>query len=164
MKKLFISIVVFVGFLVIVVLVGCKKKEDIVDNNVQLVVMIFVLILVLVFELMVVVVVVNVFSVIVGKMVVVDKMVVLVVLFVLKDEILVLVCIDGMVNNVILVVKLIYQDGQVVGEQIYMFNIIGVEIFNLKFMNVNGWLVGKYCVEVMVDGKVVGMLQEFEVK
>lgn len=45
-----------------------------------------------------------------------------------------------------------------------MLNISGVEIINVIFKNVKGWLVGKYCVEVIVDGKVVGMLQEFEVK
>lgn len=81
-----------------------------------------------------------------------------------KDKIIVSVKTSGTANNVNLAAKLMYQDGQVAGEQSAMLNTTDTGTTNLEFTKASPWPAGKYTAEVMVDGKAVGMPQQFEVK
>lgn len=107
---------------------------------------------------------VNVSSVTVGKTAAADKSVATAALFAPQDEIIVSVRTDGTANNANVGVKLTFQDGQVAGEQSATLNTTGAETTNVSFKNANGWPVGKYRAEVMVDGRAAGTPQEFEVK
>jgi hypothetical protein len=81
-----------------------------------------------------------------------------------KDKIIVSVKTAGTASNVNVAAKLMYQDGQVAGEQSAMLNTTDTGTTNLEFTKATPWPAGKYTAEVMVDGKAVGMPQQFEVK
>lgn len=68
------------------------------------------------------------------------------------DPIVVSVQTDGAASNVELGARLLYQDGQVAGEERQTLNTTGVETTNITFENANDWPAGTYTVEVMVDG------------
>jgi hypothetical protein len=107
---------------------------------------------------------VSVSAVTVGKTAAADKSVATAALFAPKDDVIVSVKTGGAANNVTVVAKLTYQDGQVAGEQRAILNASGAETTNVTFKNVKGWPAGKYRAEVTVDGKAAGTPQEFEVK
>lgn len=81
-----------------------------------------------------------------------------------SDTIIVSIKTDGEASNVDVSAKLTFQDGQVAGEQGATLNTQGAETTNISFSHPDGWPVGKYDAEVMVDGKPAGTSQAFEVK
>jgi hypothetical protein len=103
-------------------------------------------------------------SVTVGNAVGADMSVAPMAMLAAKDKIIVSVKTSGTANNVNLAAKLMYQDGQVAGEQSAMLNTTDTGTTNLEFTKATPWPAGKYTAEVMVDGKAVGMPQQFEVK
>ncbi|HBK45657.1 MAG TPA: hypothetical protein DDZ67_04335 [Xanthomonadaceae bacterium] len=103
-------------------------------------------------------------SVTVGNNAAMDKSVAPVATLGTRDKIIVSIKTEGSANNVAVAAKLLYQDGQVAGEQGATLNTSGSETTNIEFSNANGWPAGKYRAEVSVDGKTVGAPQEFEVK
>lgn len=68
------------------------------------------------------------------------------------DPIVVSVRTDGAASNVELGARLLYQDGQVAGEERQGLNTTGAETTNITFNNANAWPAGTYTVEVMIDG------------
>jgi len=107
---------------------------------------------------------VSVTSVTVGTTAAADKSVAPVATLAGTDKILVSVKTNGTASNTNLAAKLVYQDGQVAGEQTAMLNTSGAETTNIEFSKASPWPAGKYRAEVMLDGQPVGMPQEFEVK
>jgi hypothetical protein len=81
-----------------------------------------------------------------------------------KDKVIVSIKTDGAASNVNVAAKLIYQDGQVAGEQHATLNTAGAETTNIEFSNANPWPAGKYTAEVSVDGSPAGLPQQFEIK
>lgn len=69
-----------------------------------------------------------------------------------NDPIVVSVRTDGAASNVELGARLLYQDGQVAGEERQSLNTSGAETTNITFNNANAWPAGTYTVEVTVDG------------
>ena len=72
--------------------------------------------------------------------------------FGVDDPVVVSVQTDGAASNVEIGARLIYQDGQVAGEERQALNTTGQETTNITFDNANAWPAGTYTVEVMVDG------------
>ncbi len=68
------------------------------------------------------------------------------------DPVVVSVQTDGAASNVEIGARLIYQDGQVAGEERQALNTTGPETTNITFDNASAWPAGTYTVEVMVDG------------
>ena len=68
------------------------------------------------------------------------------------DQVVVSVQTDGAASNVEIGARLIYQDGQVAGEERQALNTTGSETTNITFDNANSWPAGTYTVEVTVDG------------
>ncbi|PPU09737.1 hypothetical protein [Xanthomonas arboricola] len=81
-----------------------------------------------------------------------------------KNTIIVSIKTDGSANNVPVAAKMTYQDGQVAGEQIATLNTTGAETTNLSFTKPDGWPVGTYTVQAMVNGKPAGAPQTISVK
>lgn len=81
-----------------------------------------------------------------------------------QDPVIVSIRTEGAASNVAVGAKLIYQDGQVAGEQGATLVTDGPETTNIEFRNPAGWPTGSYRAEVMVDGKAAGTPQQFEVK
>lgn len=107
---------------------------------------------------------VSVTSVTVGNTAAADKSVAPVATLAGNDRILVSVRTDGTASNAHLAARLVYQDGQVAGEQSATLNTHGAETTNIEFSKASPWPAGKYRVEVTLDGQPAGMPQEFEVK
>lgn len=59
--------------------------------------------------------------------------------------------------------KWLFQDGQVVNEETKTFNFTGPGTTNFQISNPDGWPVGKYTLEVSLDGSKV-QTREFSVK
>ncbi|MCE7032380.1 hypothetical protein LY625_07050 [Lysobacter sp. GX 14042] len=72
--------------------------------------------------------------------------------FAAGDPVVVSVRTDGAASNVELGARLVYQDGQVAGEERQTLNTTGSETTNITFNNANDWPAGTYTVEVTVDG------------
>src|SRR5690606_2736815 len=72
--------------------------------------------------------------------------------FAVGDPIVVSIRTDGAANGVEIGARLVYQDGQVAGEERQTLNTTGAETTNITFNNANDWPTGTYTVEVTVDG------------
>lgn len=104
-------------------------------------------------------------SVTVGNTAAADKSVGPVSTFGAKDKIIVSVKTDAATPaNAAIDAKLTFQNGQVAGQQTANVVAGGVDTTNVEFSNTNPWPVGKYKVDVTLNGQPVGMTQEIEVK
>ena len=86
-------------------------------------------------------------------------------LFGTADKIIVSVRTDAATAaNAAIAAKLTYQDGQTAGEQ--TANVVATDAgtTNIEFTKATPWPVGKYKVDVTVNGQPAGMTQEIEVK
>ena len=81
-----------------------------------------------------------------------------------RDAIIVSVRTFGTANNVPVVAKLSYQDGQTAGEQNVTLNTSGPDTTNITFSNANAWPAGTYTAHVSVNGVPAGTAQQFEVR
>ena len=81
-----------------------------------------------------------------------------------RDPIIVSVRTVGTANNVPVVARLTYQDGQVAGEQNVTLNTSGPDTTNITFSNSNAWPAGTYTAQVTVNGMPAGTAQQFEVR
>ena len=81
-----------------------------------------------------------------------------------RDPIIVSVRTFGTANNVPVVAKLSYQDGQTAGEQNVTLNTSGPDTTNITFSNANAWPAGTYTAHVSVNGVPAGTAQQFEVR
>lgn len=72
--------------------------------------------------------------------------------FAAGDPVVVSVQTDGAATGVEIGARLVYQDGQVAGEERQTLNTSGAETTNITFRNANDWPSGTYTVEVTVDG------------
>lgn len=101
----------------------------------------------------------------VGNMAAPDRSVAGVSTFGTKDKIIVSVRTDAATAaNAAIDAKLTFQDGQVAGQQTANVTAEDAGITNITFSNTNPWPVGKYKVDVTVNGQPAGMTQEIEVK
>lgn len=101
----------------------------------------------------------------VGNMAAADKSVAAVSTFGAKDKIIVSVKTDAATQaNAAIDAKLTFQDGQVAGQQAVTVAAEDAGTTNVTFSNANPWPVGKYKVDVTVNGQAAGMTQEIEVK
>ena len=101
----------------------------------------------------------------VGNTAAADKSVAAVGMFGVKDKIIVSVKTDAATAaNAAIDAKLTYQDGQVAGQQTATVMAEDAGTTNVTFSNDKAWPVGKYKVDVTVNGQPVGMTQEIEVK
>ncbi len=107
---------------------------------------------------------VSVTSVTVGNAIAADQSVAPVATLGAKDKIVVSVNTNGTADNVAVVAKLTYQDGQVAGEQNRTLNATDTGTTNFEFTKASDWPAGKYRAEVTLDGQPAGTAQEFEVK
>ena len=104
-------------------------------------------------------------SVIVGNAAGTDRSVAAVSTFGTKDKIIVSVKTDAATAaNAAIDAKLTFQDGQVAGQQTANVMAEDAGTTNVTFSNTNPWPVGKYKVDVTVNGQAAGMTQEIEVK
>lgn len=72
--------------------------------------------------------------------------------FATKDPIVVSIATNGAASNADIAAKLVYQDGQIAGEQSQTINATGMETTNITFTNDKGWPTGSYTAEVSVNG------------
>ena len=101
----------------------------------------------------------------VGNMAAADKSVAAMSSFGAKDKIIVSVKTDAATQaNAAIDAKLTFQDGQVAGQQAATVVAEDAGTTNIAFSNANPWPVGKYKVDVTVNGQAAGMTQEIEVK
>jgi hypothetical protein len=101
----------------------------------------------------------------VGNAAAADKSVAAVSTFGAKDKIIVSVKTDATTAaNAAIDAKLTFQDGQVAGQQTATVMAEDAGTTNITFSNANPWPVGKYKVDVTVNGVAAGMTQEIEVK
>ena len=104
-------------------------------------------------------------SVTIGNTAAADKSVAAVSTFGTKDKIIVSVKTDAATSaNAAIDAKLTYQDGQVASQQTATVVAEDAGTTNVTFSNANPWPVGKYKVDVTVNGQPAGMTQEIEVK
>ena len=104
-------------------------------------------------------------SVTVGNTIAADKSVAAVGMFGVKDKIIVSVKTDATTPaDATIEAKLTFQDGQVAGQQTANVMAEDAGTTNVTFSNTNPWPVGKYKVDVTVNGQPAGMTQEIEVK
>ena len=104
-------------------------------------------------------------SITVGNTAAADKSVAAVSTYGVKDKIIVSVKTDAATPaNAAIDAKLTYQDGQVAGQQAATVVAEDAGTTNVTFSNANPWPVGKYKVDVTVNGQPAGMTQEIEVK
>ena len=104
-------------------------------------------------------------SITVGNTAAADKSVAAVSTYGVKDKIIVSVKTDATAPaNAAIDAKLTYQDGQVAGQQAATVVAEDAGTTNVTFSNANPWPVGKYKVDVTVNGQPAGMTQEIEVK
>ncbi|MEO6518690.1 MAG: hypothetical protein ABIO17_06830 [Pseudoxanthomonas sp.] len=104
-------------------------------------------------------------SVTVGNMAAADKSVAGMSTFAAKDKIIVSVKTDAATTaNAAIDAKLTFQDGQVAGQQTATVMAEDAGTTNITFSNAKPWPVGKYKVDVTVNGMAAGMTQEIEVK
>ncbi len=104
-------------------------------------------------------------SVTVGNMAAADKSVAGMSTFASSDKIIVSVKTDAATTaNAAIDAKLTYQDGQVAGQQTASVLAEDAGTTNITFSNPKPWPVGKYKVDVTVNGMAAGMTQEIEVK
>lgn len=104
-------------------------------------------------------------SVTIGNTAAADKSVAPVSAFGAKDKIIVSVKTDAATPaNATIDAKLTFQDGQVAGQQTANVVAGGVDTTNVEFTKATDWPVGKYKVDVTLNGQPVGMTQEIEVK
>jgi hypothetical protein len=108
---------------------------------------------------------VNATSVTVGNTAAADKSVAPVNAFKPTDKIIVSVKTDAAAAaNAAIDAKLTFQDGQVAGQQAATVVAEDAGTTNVTFSNANPWPVGKYKVDVTVNGQPAGITQEIEVK
>lgn len=69
-----------------------------------------------------------------------------------SDPIIVSIATDGAASNAMISAKLVYQDGQIAGEESQSVTTTGMETTNITFNNSNSWPAGTYTAEVWVDG------------
>ncbi len=69
-----------------------------------------------------------------------------------RDPIIVSVATSGAAASANLHTRLLYQDGQVAGEESQAIAANGMDTTNFTFNNANGWPAGSYTAEVSVDG------------
>ena len=101
----------------------------------------------------------------VGNMAAADRSVAALSTFGTADKIIVSVRTDAATAaNAAIAAKLTYQDGQTAGEQ--TANVVATDAgtTNIEFTKATPWPVGKYKVDVTVNGQPAGMTQEIEVK
>ena len=104
-------------------------------------------------------------SVTVGNTAAADKSVAPVNSFKPTDKIIVSVKTDATTAaNAAIDAKLTFQDGQVAGQQAATVVAEDAGTTNVTFSNANPWPVGKYKVDVTVNGQPAGITQEIEVK
>ncbi|RYZ71847.1 MAG: hypothetical protein EOP91_09785 [Lysobacteraceae bacterium] len=104
-------------------------------------------------------------SVTVGNTAAADKSVAPVNSFKPTDKIIVSVKTDATTAaNAAIDAKLTFQDGQVAGQQAATVVAEDAGTTNVTFSNANPWPVGKYKVDVTVNGQPASMTQEIEVK
>ena len=104
-------------------------------------------------------------SVTVGNAAGTDRSVAAVSTFGTQDKIIVSVKTDATTAaNAAIDAKLTFQDGQVAGQQAATVVAEDAGTTNVTFSNTNPWPVGKYKVDVTVNGQPAGMTQEIEVK
>ncbi|HVK50285.1 MAG TPA: hypothetical protein VM469_00940 [Pseudoxanthomonas sp.] len=104
-------------------------------------------------------------SVTVGSSAAADRSVAASSTFTAKDKIIVSVKTDAAVPaNATIDAKLTYQDGQVAGQKSETVLAENAGTTNVEFTNSKPWPVGKYKVDVTVNGQPAGMTQEIEVK
>ena len=104
-------------------------------------------------------------SVTVGNAAGTDRSVAPVSTFGTQDKIIVSVKTDATTAaNAAIDAKLTFQDGQVAGQQAATVVAEDAGTTNVTFSNTNPWPVGKYKVDVTVNGQPAGMTQEIEVK
>lgn len=80
-----------------------------------------------------------------------------------KDTFYAAVATDGASANNNLTAKWTYQDGQVIGEETKALATTGPAVTEFHANKATGWPVGKYKVEISLDGAVV-QTRDFEVK
>ena len=80
-----------------------------------------------------------------------------------KDTIYTSVVTDGAATNAPLMAKWTFQDGQAVGTETKTLNTTGPTVTEFHATKPSGWPVGKYKVEVSLNGAVV-QSRDFEVK
>lgn len=80
-----------------------------------------------------------------------------------KDTLYASITTDGAANNATLATKWTFQDGQVVHEESKSLNTTGPATTEFHISKPDGWPVGKYKLEVMLDGATV-QTREIEVK
>ncbi|MBB5865047.1 hypothetical protein [Xanthomonas sp. 3058] len=102
-------------------------------------------------------------SVVVGTEVAADKSVKPSANIGLKNTIIVSIKTHGSAKNVPVSAKMIFQDGQVAGEQTATLNTDGAETTNLSFNKPYGWPTGTYTIETTVGGKPAGSPQTISV-
>lgn len=101
----------------------------------------------------------------VGNTAAADKSVAAMTSFGAKDKIIVSVKTDASVPaDAAVEAKLTFQDGQEAGKQTTNIKAENAGTTNLEFSNSKPWPVGKYKVDVTLNGTAVGMTQEVEVK
>ena len=104
-------------------------------------------------------------SVTVGNAAGTDRSVAPVSTFGTQDKIIVSVKTDATTAaNAAIDAKLTFQDGQVAGQQAATVVAEDAGTTNVTFSNTDPWPVGKYKVDVTVNGQPAGMTQEIEVK
>ena len=101
----------------------------------------------------------------VGNMAAADKSVAAVSTFAPTDKIIVSVNTDAATAaNAAIDAKLTYQDGQVAGQQTANVKAEDAGTTNVEFTKATPWPVGKYKVDVTVNGQPAGMTHEIEIK
>lgn len=75
------------------------------------------------------------------------------------DNIIVSVATDGAASNATVAAKLLFQDGQVAGEESQAVNTTGPAITNITFTNANPWPTGTYRAEVSINGAMAQSAQ-----
>lgn len=83
--------------------------------------------------------------------------------FAAKDTIYASVATDGAANNNTLSAKWTFQDGQVIGDEPKVLATSGPAVTEFHASKPSGWPVGKYKIEISLDGAVV-QTRDFEVK
>ena len=101
----------------------------------------------------------------VGNAAAADRSVAAVSMFGTKDKIIVSIRTDAATAaNAAIAAKLTFQDGQTAGEQTTNVMATDAGTTNVEFTKATPWPVGKYKVDVTVNGQAAGMTQEIEVK
>lgn len=75
------------------------------------------------------------------------------------DDIIVSVATDGAASNATVAAKLLFQDGQVAGEESQTVNTTGPAITNITFSNANPWPAGTYKAEIWINGAMAQSAQ-----